>query len=275
MDRVSWAALGRPGPSLDRPATALVIISPDTVPRWERRRFREYWTRPIVVSSDSITARSRPGWREPRRRQMLGLSPDVTADFSILSAAAKSRAPTGSFVKNFGTSARLGEHEHALRGVVALDVQELVPPGRTDGTGVAKFQNFRGPERRSGRQGRAETRTTGREGLNMNRLTKGFAVSAITFIVAGGCATSERAGGTTTTTLPAAGGGQVVVAAPVRGEVQHTIVGKVTGIDRGDSELAVETRDGSKLTLKLPPFALASVREGDVVSLNVTVTPQH
>jgi hypothetical protein len=109
----------------------------------------------------------------------------------------------------------------------------------------------------------------------MNRLTKGFAVSAITFIVAGGCATRERAGGTTTTTLPAAGGGQVVVASPVRGEVQHTIVGKVTGIDRGDSELAVETRDGSKLTLKLPPFALASVREGDVVSLNVTVTPQH
>jgi uncharacterized protein YycO len=108
----------------------------------------------------------------------------------------------------------------------------------------------------------------------MNSLTKILALTATTLFVASACASRERAGGTTTTTLPAAGGSQVVIAAPVKGEVQHTIVGKVTAIDRDDGEMTVETPDGSRLTLKLPPFALASVREGDPVSLNVTVNPQ-
>jgi hypothetical protein len=109
----------------------------------------------------------------------------------------------------------------------------------------------------------------------MNALTKILALSATTVLVASACASRERAGGTTATTLPATGGGQVVIAAPVRGEVQHTIVGKVTEIDRDDSEMTVEFPDGSQLTLKLPPFALASVREGDAVSLNVTVNSQR
>ena len=108
----------------------------------------------------------------------------------------------------------------------------------------------------------------------MKRLAMGVVVSAVTLLVGSACATGDRVGGTTTTTLPAAGGGQVVVGGPARGVVQHTIVGRVTGIDRGDNELRVQTPDGSKLRLKLPPFALASVREGDGVSLAVTVSPQ-
>jgi hypothetical protein len=109
----------------------------------------------------------------------------------------------------------------------------------------------------------------------MNALTKALALSVTTVLVASACASRERPGGTTTTTLPATGGSQVVIAAPVRGEVQHTIAGRVTGIDRNDGEMTVETPDGSKLKLKLPPFALASVREGDAVSLNVTVNPRQ
>ena len=41
-DRLFWVALSR----LWRGWTqALVIVAPDTVLRWQRRRFRDYWTR--------------------------------------------------------------------------------------------------------------------------------------------------------------------------------------------------------------------------------------
>jgi hypothetical protein len=41
-DRVFWIALARVWPGWRRP---LLIVTPDTVLRWQRRRFREYWTR--------------------------------------------------------------------------------------------------------------------------------------------------------------------------------------------------------------------------------------
>jgi hypothetical protein len=41
-DRLFWAGLARVWTSWRQ---ALVIVSPDTVLRWQRRRFREYWTR--------------------------------------------------------------------------------------------------------------------------------------------------------------------------------------------------------------------------------------
>ena len=40
-DRLFWAGLARLWPGWRQ---ALVIVSPDTVLRWQRRRFREYWT---------------------------------------------------------------------------------------------------------------------------------------------------------------------------------------------------------------------------------------
>ena len=40
-DRVFWIALARLWPGWRRP---LLIVTPDTVLRWQRRRFREYWT---------------------------------------------------------------------------------------------------------------------------------------------------------------------------------------------------------------------------------------
>jgi putative transposase len=41
VDRLLWVGLAR---VWTRWRQALVIVSPDTVLRWQRRRFREYWT---------------------------------------------------------------------------------------------------------------------------------------------------------------------------------------------------------------------------------------
>ena len=41
VDRLLWVGLARVWTSWRQ---ALVIVSPDTVLRWQRRRFREYWT---------------------------------------------------------------------------------------------------------------------------------------------------------------------------------------------------------------------------------------
>jgi hypothetical protein len=41
-DRLFWAALARVWTGWRQP---LVIVTPDTVLRWQRRRFREYWTK--------------------------------------------------------------------------------------------------------------------------------------------------------------------------------------------------------------------------------------
>jgi len=41
IDRMLWVALARVWAGWRQ---ALIIVSPDTVLRWQRRRFREYWT---------------------------------------------------------------------------------------------------------------------------------------------------------------------------------------------------------------------------------------
>jgi type IV pilus biogenesis protein CpaD/CtpE len=101
------------------------------------------------------------------------------------------------------------------------------------------------------------------------------------------CATNEppRTAGTTVTTVPTTpvpattspGSPQVVVVEPgaaVRGDVRHTVAGRVESINRNASEITVTAADGSKMTLKLPPMAVATIREGDVVSMNVVVQPR-
>jgi putative transposase len=50
MDRLFWVGLARVWTGW---RLALIIVSPDTVLRWQRRRFREYWTR--------LSGRSRGG----------------------------------------------------------------------------------------------------------------------------------------------------------------------------------------------------------------------
>ena len=51
VDRAFWVALRTSWPSW---ASRLVIVNTDTVARWNRERFRRYWTR--------ISSRRYPGW---------------------------------------------------------------------------------------------------------------------------------------------------------------------------------------------------------------------
>ena len=83
---------------------------------------------------------------------------------------------------------------------------------------------------------------------------------------------------TTTTTIPVTGGQQVVLAEPSgspRGQVRHQLAGRITDIERNKGEVTVRSGDGSKVKLVLPPLAVANMREGDDVSLDVLVTPHR
>ena len=69
-DRLLWVGLARVWAGWRQ---ALVIVTPDTVLRWQRRRFREYWTqlsaaRPEVARPSTPRSRlSSPAW-PPRTR---------------------------------------------------------------------------------------------------------------------------------------------------------------------------------------------------------------
>ena len=82
----------------------------------------------------------------------------------------------------------------------------------------------------------------------------------------------------TTTTIPASGGQQVVIAesgVSPRGQVRHQLAGRITDVERNKGEVTVRSADGSKMTIVLPPLAVANMREGDDVSLDVLVTPRR
>ena len=82
----------------------------------------------------------------------------------------------------------------------------------------------------------------------------------------------------TTTTIPASGGQQVVIAESTsspRGQVRHQLAGRVSEVDRNKGEVTVRSSDGSKVKIVLPPLAVANMREGDDVSLDVLVTPRR
>jgi putative transposase len=87
-DRLFWAVLARIWAGWRRP---LVIVTPDTVLRWRRRRFREYWTTlsarrtggrpPIKAESKALVSRmvrENPLWGAPRiHAELLKLGIDV------------------------------------------------------------------------------------------------------------------------------------------------------------------------------------------------------
>jgi hypothetical protein len=82
----------------------------------------------------------------------------------------------------------------------------------------------------------------------------------------------------TTTTIPASGGQQVVIAesgGSPRGQVRHQLAGQITDVERNKGEVTVRSADGSKMKIVLPPLAVANMREGDDVSLDVLVTPRR
>ena len=89
------------------------------------------------------------------------------------------------------------------------------------------------------------------------------------------CGTTQRP--VTTTTMPATGGQQVVIAESAsspRGQVRQQITGRITDIERNHGEITVRSAEGSKMKLLLPPLAVANMREGDDVSVDVVVTPR-
>ena len=88
MDRLVWVGLARVWTGWRQ---ALVIVSPDTVLRWQRRRFREHWTRragrprpgrpPINAETAALIrtmAATNPLWGAPRiHGELLKLGIDV------------------------------------------------------------------------------------------------------------------------------------------------------------------------------------------------------
>lgn len=95
------------------------------------------------------------------------------------------------------------------------------------------------------------------------------------------CSTGKQSVSTpsaTTTTIPTSGGQQVVIAesgSSPRGQVRHQLAGRITDIERNKGEVTVRSGDGSKAKIVLPPLAIANMREGDDVSVDVVVTPRR
>src|SRR5437879_8436652 len=87
-DRLFWVGLARIWAGWRQP---LVIVTPDTVLRWQRRRFREYWTKlsgrptggrpPVNAEIKALVARmaaANPLWGAPRiHGELLKLGIDV------------------------------------------------------------------------------------------------------------------------------------------------------------------------------------------------------
>jgi putative transposase len=88
-DRLFWVALARVWADWRRP---LVIVTPDTVLRWQRRRFRQYWTTrsprppggrpPVNAVINALVRRmatANPLWGAPRiHAELLKLGIDVS-----------------------------------------------------------------------------------------------------------------------------------------------------------------------------------------------------
>src|SRR5207237_5395203 len=88
IDRLCWVGLARIWPGWRQP---LVIVTPDTVLRWQRRRFCEYWTKlsgrptggrpPVNAEIKALVTRmatANPLWGAPRiHGELLKLGIDV------------------------------------------------------------------------------------------------------------------------------------------------------------------------------------------------------
>jgi putative transposase len=123
MDRLLWVGLARVWAGWRQ---ALVIVSPDTVLRWQRRRFREHWTRlsgrprpgrpPISAATAALIrtmAATYPLWGAPRiHGELLKLGIDV-AERTVSRRLPKRGAPPSQTWRTF-----LANH---VRDLVALD----------------------------------------------------------------------------------------------------------------------------------------------------------
>ncbi len=113
-DRLFWVGLARIWARWRQP---LVIVTPDTVLRWQRRRFREYWTklsgsrtggRPLVNAEiKALVARmaaATPLWGAPRiHGELLKLGIDV-AERTVSRLIPKRRSPPSQTWRTFLTN---------------------------------------------------------------------------------------------------------------------------------------------------------------------------
>jgi putative transposase len=113
-DRLFWVGLARIWARWRQP---LVIVTPDTVLRWQRRRFREYWTklsgsrtggRPLVNAEiKALVARmaaANPLWGAPRiHGELLKLGIDV-AERTVSRLIPKRRSPPSQTWRTFLTN---------------------------------------------------------------------------------------------------------------------------------------------------------------------------
>ena len=114
VDRLLWVGLARVWTSWRQ---ALVIVSPDTVLRWQRRRFREYWTQlsgrptggrpPINAELKALVgkmAAANPLWGAPRiHGELLKLGIDV-AERTVSRLISKRRPPPSQTWRTFLTN---------------------------------------------------------------------------------------------------------------------------------------------------------------------------
>src|SRR6266704_5573423 len=130
-DRLFWAWLARIWAGWRQP---LVIVTPDTVLRWQRRRFREYWTKlsgrptggrpPVNAVIKALVARmaaANPLWGAPRiHGELLKLGLDV-AERTVSRLVPKRRLPPSQTWRTY-----LANH---VRDLVSIDFF-VVPSAR-------------------------------------------------------------------------------------------------------------------------------------------------
>jgi hypothetical protein len=118
----------------------------------------------------------------------------------------------------------------------------------------------------------------------MNKLLGTTVAVLVLSTTAVSCTTGPRQPGQTTTTLPGGGERPVTVVEPgggargpssVGGQVHHKVVGRVTDINRNAGQVTISTPEGGSMKLVLPPLAVATIREGDDVAVDVIVTPRR
>jgi transposase InsO family protein len=123
-DRLFWVGLARVWTGWKQP---LVIVTPDTVLRWQRRRFRAYWTRlsgrpiggrpPVTAEIKALVARlatANPLWGAPRiHGELLKLGIDV-AERTVSRLLPKRRIPPSQTWRTF-----LANH---VRDLVSIDL---------------------------------------------------------------------------------------------------------------------------------------------------------
>jgi len=114
IDRLFWVGLARIWPGWRQP---LVIVTPDTVLRWQRRRFREQWTKlsgrptggrpPVNAEIKALVARmaaANPLWGAPRiHGELLKLGIDV-AERTVSRLIPKRRSPSSQTWRTFLTN---------------------------------------------------------------------------------------------------------------------------------------------------------------------------